>query len=276
MALSYIGGKARIGTWIRNFIPNDIETYVECFSGMFWVFFKLDLPKFKNLKTVIYNDVNPLNVNLFLCIKDYDRLYEVSSNKPIEDLELFNSCKEIFNDFKLDTNNPNFEVAWKYSYILSQVWSGTDPIKGNLVKKGGYVGKDGVYKSKFEIFRSKLVDNKWKSYFDKISIVENLDFENVIKKYDSGKTFFYCDPPYFKTEDYYINHSFGIETHERLANVLKSTKGKFALSYYEFDKLSEWFPKDEYCWNSKEFVKGSMATSGKSQSKGIEILISKV
>lgn len=276
MALSYIGGKARIGTWVRNFIPNDIETYVECFSGMFWVFFKLDLPKFKNLKRVIYNDVNPLNVNLFLCIKDYAKLYEISSNKPIEDLELFNSCKEIFNDFKLDTSNPNFEVAWKYAYILSQVWSGTDPIKGNLVKKGGYVGKDGVYKSKFEIFRSKLVDNKWKSYFDKISIVENLDFEDVIKKYDSNKTFFYCDPPYFKTEDYYINHSFGIETHERLANTLKSTKGKFALSYYEFDKLSEWFPKDEYCWNSKEFVKGSMATSGKSQSKGIEILITKV
>ena len=35
MALSYIGGKSRIGTWIRNYIPSDIETYVESFSGMF-------------------------------------------------------------------------------------------------------------------------------------------------------------------------------------------------------------------------------------------------
>ena len=63
MALSYIGGKSRIGTWIRNYIPNDIETFVEPFSGMFWVFFRLELSNYPNLKTVVYNDFNPLNVN---------------------------------------------------------------------------------------------------------------------------------------------------------------------------------------------------------------------
>jgi site-specific DNA-adenine methylase len=41
--ISYIGGKARIGKWITPFIPTDIETYVEGFSGMFWVFFNMDL-----------------------------------------------------------------------------------------------------------------------------------------------------------------------------------------------------------------------------------------
>ena len=51
MALSYIGGKSRIGTWIRNYIPNDIETFVEPFSGMFWVFFRLELSNYPNLKT---------------------------------------------------------------------------------------------------------------------------------------------------------------------------------------------------------------------------------
>ncbi len=40
--ISYIGGKARIGKWIVPFIPNDIETYVEGFSGMFWVFFNIN------------------------------------------------------------------------------------------------------------------------------------------------------------------------------------------------------------------------------------------
>jgi len=48
--LSYIGGKSKIGNWIKNYTPNDIETYVEPFSVMFWVFFKLDLNNFKNLK----------------------------------------------------------------------------------------------------------------------------------------------------------------------------------------------------------------------------------
>ena len=70
--ISYIGGKARISKWIIPFIPKDIETYVEPFSGMFWVFFKMDLENYPNLKTVVYNDFNGLNSNLFKCCKDYD------------------------------------------------------------------------------------------------------------------------------------------------------------------------------------------------------------
>ncbi len=274
MPLSYIGGKSKIGTWIRNYIPKDIETYVESFSGMFWVFFKMDIPTYKNLKRVIYNDVNPLNVNLFRCLKDYNRLWELSKNIPIEDPESFDRFKsEIFDD-NLDLTEPNFEIAYKYAYVVSQVWSGTDPKKGNLIKNGGYVSKKtGVYVSKFEIFRSKLIDTKWQKYFDLITDIESLDFEEVIKKYDSPNTYFYCDPPYFKTENYYINHDFGIDTHERLANTLSNIKGRFGLSYYYFDKLDDWFPKSEYNWNSKDFVKTAMAVSGKPQTKGTEILI---
>jgi len=275
MCLSYIGGKSKISSFIKPFIPKDIETYVEPFSGMFWVFFKMELPTFPNLKKVVYNDVNPLNVNLFNCLKDPMRLWEISKDIPIEDSELFQKFKsEIFDDsLALDSKVANFEIGYKYAYILSQVWSGTDPKKGNLIKNGGYVGKNGVYKSKFEIFRSKLPDTKWQKYFSKITNVECLDFEDVIKKYDSEKTYFYCDPPYYKTEDYYANHEFGIETHLRLANTLKSMDGKFSLSYYDFPQLSEWFPKDEYKWEAKEFHKAAMAKAGKAQTKGTELLI---
>lgn len=274
MPLSYIGGKSKIGTWIRSFIPKDTEIYVESFSGMFWVFFKMDTPSFKNLKKVVYNDVNPLNVNLFRCLKDYNKLWEISKDIPIEDSDLFESFKlEVFSE-DVDLSEPNFEIAYKYAYIVSQVWSGTDPKKGNLIKNGGYVSKKtGQYVSKFEIFRSKLIDTKWHKYFDSITDIESLDFEDVIKKYDSPKTYFYCDPPYYLTEHYYINHDFGIENHERLANTLSNIKGKFGLSYYYFDKLDDWFPKSQYNWNSKEFVKTAMAVSGKPQTKGVEILI---
>ena len=74
--ISYIGGKARIGKWIVPFIPKDIETYVETFSGMFWVFFNMDLKEYPNLKTVVYNDFNGLNANLMNCSLDYDRMWE--------------------------------------------------------------------------------------------------------------------------------------------------------------------------------------------------------
>ena len=76
--ISYIGGKSKIAPQliIPN-IPNDIETYVEPFSGMFWTFFKMDLSKFNKLNKIVYNDFNPLNVNLFNCVKNYNIFYDV-------------------------------------------------------------------------------------------------------------------------------------------------------------------------------------------------------
>lgn len=269
MALSYIGGKSKIGKWIKNYIPNDIETYVEPFSGMFWVFFNIDLVPYQNLKRVVYNDFNPLNVNLFNCIKKYKDFSDIIKTIPSQDPKLFEEFqKEIFSsEFNVDLSSPDFVTAYKYAYILTQVWSGTNP------EKGKFIDLKGKYKSKFDTFKDKLNNTKWQSYFDKITITENLDFQKVIEKYDSPTTYFYCDPPYYKTEDYYANHEFGIDTHERLATTLKSIKGKFSLSYYDFNQLSEWFPKDEYRWEMKEFAKAAMAKPGQAQTKGQELLI---
>ena len=269
MALSYIGGKSRIGTWIRNYIPKDIDTYVEPFSGMFWVFFKMELPIYNNIKTVVYNDSNKLNVNLFNCIRNYDDFYEVIKDYKSQNKSLFEKFqKEIFDSsFVIDLSKPDYHTAAKYAYVLSQVWSGTNP------EKSKFIDLKGKYKSKFDSFVNKLQNTNWQKYFDKITVCENLDFEEVIKKYDSEKTYFYCDPPYYKTEKYYANHEFGLETHQRLANCLKSTTGKFSLSYYHFDQLNEWFPRGEYQWQSKDFSKAAMAKAGKSQTIGTELLI---
>ena len=81
------------------------------------------------------------------------------------------------------------------------------------------------------------------------------------------------DPPYWKTENYYSNHDFDVNDHLRLANTLKSMKGKWSLSYYDFPLLSEWFPKDEYVWAKKLFAKAAAAKKGVSQNMGEELLI---
>lgn len=268
--ISYIGGKSRIGKWIVNYIPRDIETYVEPFSGMFWTFFNMDLKEYPNLKNVIYNDFNPLNVNIFNCVKNYDEFYSIIKDYKVQDSDTFYEAqKELFDpNFKVDLSKPDYHTASKYALILSQVWSGTNP------EKAKFIDLKGKYKSKFDTFRDKIQHPKWQAYFDKISYnTENLDFQDVIEKYDSPTTYFYCDPPYYNTEKYYANHDFGIETHERLANTLKSMEGKFSLSYYDFPQLSEWFPKDEYRWEEKDFVKAASAKSGVKQNKGTELLI---
>ena len=101
--LSYIGGKSKIGKWIVPFYPEDMETYVETFGGMFWCFFNMDLTKYPNLKKVVYNDFNPLNYNLFQCIKNPTLLLESINSIPCQQFGEENTptiYKEQFNDFQ--------------------------------------------------------------------------------------------------------------------------------------------------------------------------------
>ena len=275
--LSYIGGKSKIGKWIAPFYPEDMETYIETFGGMFWCFFNMDLSKYPNLKKVVYNDFNPLNYNLFQCIKNPTLLLEVINSIPCQQFgeEITPTIyKEQFNDFQSELfesgftiNYPDYVVASKYVYILTSVFSGSKP------ETSSFIDLKGKYKSKYLTFRDKLLKPEWVEHFLRISEVENMDFADVIKKYDSPTTYFYVDPPYWKTENYYSNHDFDRKDHERLADCLKEMKGKFSLSYYDFPILSEWFPKDRYKWETKEFAKADAAKKGKPQTMGEELLI---
>jgi DNA adenine methylase len=275
--LSYIGGKSKIGKWIVPFYPQDMETYVETFGGMFWCFFNMDLTKYPNLKEVVYNDFNPLNYNLFQCVKNPTRLLESINSIPCQQQgeentpsiyreQFVNFQSELFgSDFTV--NYPDYDVAAKYVYILTQVFSGSKP------ETSSFIDLKGKYKSKYLTFRDKLSKPDWVEHFLKITKVENMDFAEVIAKYDSPTTYIYLDPPYWKTENYYSNHDFDRDDHERLAKVLHEVKGKFSLSYYDFDLLHEWFPEDKYRWERKEFAKAAAAKKGKTQNMGVELLI---
>ena len=276
--ISYIGGKARIGKWIKEYIPQDIETYVEGFSGMFWVFFNMDLQKYPNLKTVVYNDYNRLNHNLMKWAKDYDVLWEGLSHYPCQQLgvvdtpsqyeQMFNQYQqEIFDENLVITDENSLEIACKYVYVLGQVFSGSKP------ETASYMDYKGKYRCKVLVFMDKLKNPKYREHFDKITFVENKDFQEVVEKYDSPTTYFYMDPPYWKTENYYSNHDFDVNDHTRLAECIKNIQGKFSLSYYDFPKLSEWFPKDEYRWEQKDFAKAAAARKDGKQNLGTELLI---
>ena len=176
--------------------------------------------------------------------------------------------KEIFNNKDIESIElGDFEFGQKYSYIMTQVFSGLN------AEKAKFIDLKGKYKSKFDSFRDKLVKPKFIEKLHKITKCENLSYEQVIKKYDSPKTYFYVDPPYWKTENYYSLHDFDVEDHKNLCTQLSNIKGRFSLSYYEFDLLSEWLPKDKFVWESREFVKAASASKGRKQNKGTEILV---
>ena len=74
-------------------------------------------------------------------------------------------------------------------------------------------------------------------------IIENRDFENLIKTYDRSSAVFYIDPPYVQTESYYNKKyvNFNKDDHLRLNSVLKGIKGRFILSYNACDFICEMY-----------------------------------
>ena len=276
--ISWVGGKSIISKFIIPYISKDIINFVEPFAGMGWVFFKMDLKKYPNLKNIVLNDINKLNTNLFKCSKQYDRLYEEMEKYPYQKLgedidpqqyiDVFNQCqKEVFDPNFILSDQANFDIAAKYLYVLCHVFSGSKPGSAKFIY---YHGK---YRDKCLVFMDKLKDPKWREHFDKLNIIENIDACEIISKYDSESTYFYCDPPYANTEHYYSNHDFGKADHERLSNCLTNIKGKFSLSYYDFPDLHKWYPPTKFRWESQEFSKSAAASKGKKQNKGTELLI---
>jgi DNA adenine methylase len=275
--LSWIGGKSKIGKWLVDYYPKDMEVYTEAFGGMFWCYFNMDLTMFPNLKKIVYNDFNPLNYNLFKCVQNPSELQRALDSIPVQQLGVSNTpddFKNTFIEYQTEIFNsgftattPDYLSAAKYVYVVTQVFSGSKP------ETSSFIDLKGKYRCKYLAFRDKLSKPDWVEHFTKITDVENMDFEDLIVKYDTPTTFHYVDAPYWKTENYYSNHDFDRQDHERLANVLQQVKGKFGMSYYDFELLHTWFPQNQYKWEKKLFAKAAAAKKNTKQNMGEELFI---
>jgi DNA adenine methylase len=234
MLIPYLGEKSKFASFITPNIPKDISTYVEPFSGMFGVFFSLDFSKYRGVK-FIYNDVNYLNYNLFNLLKNDRRFIEIVKGITVDKDYYEKSIKEIFTE----TDNMTKAINWLVTLTCSAPNSiGQNSWRGDV---------------EFEVFKLKW--RAYKPHLDKISEILNLDYKEIINKYDSKETFFYLDPPYMGKEKYYINHDFNEKSHYELADILNNIKGRFALSYYYFDGIEELYPNCRF-----EYKKTIMGT----------------
>ena len=234
MLIPYLGEKSKFASFITPNIPTDISTYVEPFSGMFGVFFSLDFSKFKNVN-FIYNEINYLNYNLFDLLRYDIRFIKIIKGIKVDKERYQKALKEIFTE----TDRMTFAINWLIVLTCSAP---------NEIGKDSWRGD-----TEFEVFKL-----KWKAYephLNKISEILNVDYKEVISKYDSPETFFYLDPPYMGREKYYINHDFSEKSHYELSSILNNIKGRFALSYYYFDGIKELYPNCRF--ESKKTIMGT-------------------
>jgi DNA adenine methylase len=234
MLIPYLGNKEKFSNFITPNIPSDISTYVEPFGGAMGVFFSLDFSKFRDVK-FIYNDINNLNYNLFYLLKNDRRFIEIVKGINVDKDYYEKAIKEIFTE----TDNMTKAINWLIVLNCSAP---------NQIGQNSWRGD-----MEFEVFKL-----KWRAYephLMKVSEILNVDYKEVIKKYDSESTFFYLDPPYMGREKYYINHDFNESSHYELSSILGKIKGRFLLSYYYFDGIEELYPNCRF-----EYKKTIMGT----------------
>jgi len=79
--------------------------------------------------------------------------------------------------------------------------------------------------------------------------IENAPALEVIRRYDSPKTLFYCDPPYVhesRTDKNAYAFEMSDDEHRQLAELLHNVKGKVAISGYHCQLMSELYGDWEY------------------------------
>ena len=271
---AYVGGKSKQAKWISKYIPADIERYAEVFGGAMWTYINGNI----NVDDVRYNDFNSQMANLLFCCSQYDtfipildaRVSQSKENIIVYDEEFYRCKEDVLKVIKSGNNidMPDFELAAKYVYVITQCFSG---IMSENVK---YINLKGKYNSKYNSFRGRVKNLRVQNKLEKIKAT-SLTFEEFIPTVDGKKTLLYLDPPYYGTENLYAFHNFTKDKHKELADMLNQCESNWVLSYYEFPEMHEWYPKSKYKWIDKEYKKGSMAAKGKQQSVGTELLIIK-
>lgn len=242
--ISWIGGKKFLRKKIISQFPENYGRYIEVFGGAGWVMFGIEQPA----PLEVFNDKNSDLINLYRCVKYHcDELQR--------ELHFILNSREQFKDFKQQIvvgGLTDIQRAARY-FILIKHSFGSDirsfaTDKSNHVKMIDYMG---------EI--SKRLER---------TVIENIDFEQLISTYDRPDALFYLDPPYHKTERYY-SEKFTPDDHVRLRDTLGSISGKFLLSYNNDD-----FIKDLYRdYHITEFSRANNLTNAPRKDAFKEIII---
>jgi len=212
--IGWIGGKKLLRNEILKRFPERMGRYIEVCGGAAWVLFARE----RHAELEVYNDANSELVNLYKCIKYHCQELQ-------RELSCFLNSRELFEDFKSQytvRGMTDIQRAARF-FMLIKTSYGSDVRTFGCVKKNVSAMVDYL-----EAIERRLTN----------VVIENKDFENLMKVYDKSDALSYFDPPYYGTEKYY-SVEFGQEDHIRLHKVLSSLKGRFILSYNDCDFIRE-------------------------------------
>jgi DNA adenine methylase len=232
----WYGGKWRLGKWIASHFPEH-KIYVEPFGGMYSVGIQKPSSEIE-----VYNDIHPEAVNFWRQLKD-------NSGELISQIEALTFNEETVEWAKQPPANL-LESAIKF-YIQCRI----SYMGGGTGWASGYTSKGLGKPENNDHAHLIAIANRIKNVK-----IYHLDALEIIKRFDSPDTLFYCDPPYLQeTRNSHApyEYEFSIEQHFLLIELLGSIKGKAIISGYPNCKYSSLLKG----WHRKETI--TRATSGK-------------
>ena len=244
--IPWVGGKSKLLWIINKMAPDHYSRFIDVFGGSGTV--TMSRPIQQGCMEV-YNDFNSNLTNLFCCVKnrplallaelgflplntrdDFNVLYKFLSKGEITDDYL----QEEMELTEILLKPPEAEAI--RTLLLERAPRGDVRRAADFFKLVRY-----SFSGSSKSFGGKPCDIR--RFFHLIwecsrrlanVIVENKDFEDVIRQYDRGDAWIYCDPPYFEAECYEV--AFPKENHQRLHDTLlnchvtdkKEVVGKYA------------------------------------------------
>ncbi|MCL2155430.1 MAG: DNA adenine methylase [Leptospirales bacterium] len=225
------------------------KTYCEVFAGAGWVFFRKELSKAEIL--------NDLDSNLI-------SFYRVLQNHPEEFLKYFKwllQSREQFDDWKDQLKGrglTDIQKAVRYYYLQRLCF-------GARVKDRTFAVSPRRPK---RINLLRIEEELSEVHLRLIGVViENLQWDEFVRRYDRPDTFFYLDPPYY-TAPCYEHNFYKIDDFVKIADVLKDIKGSFILSLNDHPEMREVFKDFELMP-----VKLKYSVSVKQPTVGAELII---
>ncbi|MCO5189262.1 MAG: DNA adenine methylase [Anaerolineae bacterium] len=220
----WVGGKSRLRKYIIPLIPKH-TCYVEPFAGAAWVLFGKPPSQVE-----VINDIDQELITFFRVLKE----------KPEELVDSFEWELVSRAEFdRLALLNPgeltDIQRAHRFYYLIMAGWGGelNYPRFATSITDGGHGNRlFGALKN----LRKRITP-----VYDRLRtvIIENLDWETCISRYDSQTTVLYVDPPYPKNGVNYKHNMRSWEEHEKLRDCLSSTQAKWLISSYDNEDVRE-------------------------------------
>lgn len=249
--VTWFGSKSRLVKKIVRYFP-DHQTFVDVFGGSGAVL--LGKPP---AKVEVYNDLNSKMVNLFRvlsCPKKSSQLKQLLEFTPYSRDE-FNACRG-----EIENTTDEIELARQMLVIQRQSHGGQGKQWSYCVDAAAAGYSASVRKFHRGIEGLEDVTRRIR----KVQI-ENLEWSEILTRYDRDNTLFYLDPPY--VPETRVNggydHEMTLEDHEQLVGQLLKIKGRAVLSGYAHRAYE---PLELAGWNREE-IEVTSQTSKKRASR---------